>query len=249
MPRKLLFLIAILLVSVAVAQAETVTRTVVTGDVVLDTEDGAKIYGTYYPGAKDDPGVILLHMLRRDRKDWASFAATLQLSNMNVLAIDLRGHGQSTKMADGSPLSLAGFTDGNFIGMELDIMAAVDYLLKQGADPKRIAVVGASIGANVGLAYAANHHSVIKAVALLSPGLKYRGVETETPMGTYEGPVFLSAARNDTYSASSVEKLAKIRPDRCTKNMIPGTSHGTNMISQSRMLYEDLRTWIIKQLK
>ncbi len=58
------------------------------------TEDGIKISANYWP-AKSENAVVLLHMLGRNKESWTSFAEKLKKAGFNVLAIDMRGHGES----------------------------------------------------------------------------------------------------------------------------------------------------------
>ena len=64
----------------------------------LTTADGIGIIGTYYPAQTDiAPAVLLLHGLGQTRTDWTAFARLLQQNGIAALAIDLRGHGESTR--------------------------------------------------------------------------------------------------------------------------------------------------------
>lgn len=91
----------------------------------------------------------------------------------------MRGHGKSVNQNG----TFQSFTPNDFNKMKLDVKAAKQFLVTQkGINPKNIAIVGASIGANVALKYAAVDPS-IKAVVLLSPGLHYKGVIKEMKCG------------------------------------------------------------------
>lgn len=138
--------------------------------VVFPTEDGVSIAGTYYfplvqgsNGSKQNessatlPAAILLHMLGKDRNSWNGFPAILTRNGFVVLAIDLRGHGESV-VQNGKPISYQSFTSGDFNKMLLDVKAAKQFLNESGSnnssvkngpkvDPNRITIVGASIGA------------------------------------------------------------------------------------------------------
>lgn len=96
---------------------------------------------------------------------------SLTQGGFSVIAIDLRGHGAS----EGNWRS---FSPREFNAVVLDVKAAKDYLISRGVKPGRMGIVGASIGANIALRYAAEDGE-IKTVVLLSPGLNYRGVAIE----------------------------------------------------------------------
>jgi flavin reductase (DIM6/NTAB) family NADH-FMN oxidoreductase RutF/pimeloyl-ACP methyl ester carboxylesterase len=61
---------------------------------------GARIAATLY-GDDGAPAVLLLHGEVQTRADWAETAESLALAGRHVVAIDLRGHGDSDRPADG----------------------------------------------------------------------------------------------------------------------------------------------------
>jgi sulfane dehydrogenase subunit SoxC len=87
------FLFALLLAPAADAGTQRVT---------IRTDDGASLAGTWYePGVRQAPAVILVHMLHRTRHDWDPVATRLASEGIGALAIDLRGHGESSGGAEG----------------------------------------------------------------------------------------------------------------------------------------------------
>lgn len=195
-----------------------------TTDVTLTTSDRIIISGTYYRLQEENkPGVILLHMLSKNRNDWEDFALTLQESGHPALAIDLRGHGESD-------LNWKEFEDSDFNNMVLDVKAAKDFLVEQGVSETNIIIIGGSIGANVALNYAAGDED-IKGIVLLSPGLDYKGVMTEDAMANYAGrPVLIAASEEDTYSAQSSQKLYSLAGEKSEIKIYPAATHGTEII-------------------
>jgi len=75
--------------------------------VTFTTQDGVKIVGDFYDagaGGDQKPAfVILLHMYMKDRTSWAPLIPELTRSRISVLAIDLRGHGESTEVVEVTP--------------------------------------------------------------------------------------------------------------------------------------------------
>ncbi|TSC99120.1 MAG: Alpha/beta hydrolase fold protein [Parcubacteria group bacterium Greene1014_15] len=111
-------------------------------------------------------------MMPTTKSSWHSFAPLLVKEGYHVLAIDLRGHGES----DDGPDGYQQFTDQEHEESIRDIVAAVDFLKQRGVDVAHLALIGASIGANLIVAFMALHHEV-KSGVLLSAGTKYRGVD------------------------------------------------------------------------
>ncbi len=107
------------------------------------------------------------------------------------------------------------------------------------------------MGANIAINYAALHPKKVKAVAMLSPGLSYRHVSTEGPMGKYTGPVYLAAKQpssGDDYPAQSVLKLAKIHSGRCTVNIYSKPLTGSKTYLIGKKLSKEILDWFTKQL-
>lgn len=200
--------------------------------VTFITDDGVSIVGTYYApssGLKDStPTIILLHMLGKDRSTWNTFASALSHKGYDVLAIDLRGHGDSIKQGS-STASYQSFTENDFNKMTLDVKAAKQFLIEQkNAKPDRMAVIGASIGANIALNYAATLDPTIKIVILLSPGLNYRGVAMSDTITKYKNPIYIAATEGDSESAKDSQTLCtKINCGENLKIYSGSSSHGT----------------------
>jgi dienelactone hydrolase len=224
------------------AQLQTTNSTQSRQKVSFLTDDSVFIVGTYYSPAASNKktstdAIILLHMLGRDRNDWNSFASTLTNSTNGypALAIDLRGYGESVNQ-NGRAISFQSFTPDDFNKMMLDIKAAKKFLVTQkGINPNYIAIVGASIGANVALKYAAMDPS-IKAVVPLSPGLDYKGVTTFDTIKKYMNPIYIATAGKDPIAGSDPQTLCnEINCGNHLKVYQDSRSHGTDMFLDSSL--------------
>jgi len=201
-----------------------------TSTKMLETNDGYDISYDYHP-AEGKTGVILLHMLGRTKADWKPFATELHKLSYPTIAIDLRGHGDS----DGNWQK---FDEDDFKAMTNDVKTASDFLASKGVTS--VVVIGASIGANTALIYGVDAPEV-KAMALLSPGLDYRGVKTEDAARRNTKPAFLTAARDDAYSAQSVDALSKLT--KATVKIYPSGGHGTQLLTTTD-LQKQLLSWL-----
>lgn len=228
-------------VGVAQPAAESAADT----PVSLSSSDGVSLFAAYRPGRAGGPAVVLVHQNGRDHEEWAFLEDSLQRGGYHVLAVDLRGHGKSMTQA-GKTLDPAQFTSDDFRAMTHDVEAAVTWLRgRPDVDSARIALVGASLGANLVLAYAAGDPR-IDHVAMLSPGLDYKGVTTEDAIQRYGArALFMAVSREDNYSAKSVLVLDASSPSAQKEMKIfTGAGHGSRMLNREPSLETALLTWL-----
>lgn len=217
--------------------------------VSFKTSDGVTIVGDFYKTDNPkSPAVLLLHMMPADRFSWRGLAQKLREAGFQSLAIDLRGHGESRQQGD-KILNYRNFSDSEHQFSKIDIAEAVKFLNEQGIELKNISIIGASIGANLALDFAAEHNE-IKAVVLLSPGLNYRGFLAELSAKNLRGDkgqvIFITAAIGDEYSADSVKKLSEMIPAGVKKEVkiLEGRAHGTDMFKKIAFLEDEIINWL-----
>jgi dienelactone hydrolase len=222
-------------VSRGVAQGQTVTMT---------TSDNIVITGTLYSaGGSSAPAVLCLHQWRSDRGAFAGLADILSAEGITVLAIDMRGNGDSRKKTDGSRVE----PDRMAVA---DVAAAVAFLQKShGVDPTRIGIVGASYGSSNALLYAADHPG-IKALALLSPGINYFNVlPTEPAVKSLKGtPVFAIASADDFRSVEAVTRYKEIMSESLKTELLKSAGHGTDMFQADPKILSVLASFFKKNL-
>ncbi|HOZ48116.1 MAG TPA: alpha/beta fold hydrolase [Candidatus Hydrogenedentes bacterium] len=206
--------------------------------------DGVELTASLYAAAGErPPGLVLVPMLGADRGVWEAFAARAQRAGYTCLAVDLRGHGDSTRQRDGR-LDYRKFSDEDWRAATQDIDAAKGALMDAGADPENWALVGASIGANLCL-HCALAHEDVPAVVLISPGLEYHGVTTENEIAELgKRPVLLMTSQGDAYSASSCATLKKAASGLCELREYKGSAHGTDIFADSTAAMEQILVWL-----
>ncbi len=212
--------------------------------VRFTTEDGWEIAGNYYPVEKKDaPAVVLLHMMPETKESWKSFALELVKNGFQCLAVDLRGHGES----QGGPAGSKSFTDAQHIATISDVFSSVEFFIDKGVPVEKISLVGASIGANLSLLFQSENPK-IKASVLLSPGLNYRGVETEHAAKKIRGDQFVfmvAGGSNDEYSTETVKKLSEIiESDGKIVKIFQEGGHGTEILGDEPGLSGEIISWL-----
>lgn len=218
-------------------------------EIELNTQDGLVLKGTYFPPKHNNaPVVILMHMLSRNRGDWSELVPQLRESGYAVLAYDARGHGDSV-VQNGTRKSFHRFSPADYQDMINDVQAAYNYLIdREEVDNKRIGLVGASIGANLALNFAARR-SDIATLILISPGLDYRGIKTEEAITDYGArPVLFVTAKKDSSSAQAVMMLNMKATGKKETRTYSGNDHGTHLLGANKGLEKEIIKWLNKTL-
>jgi dienelactone hydrolase len=214
--------------------------------ITFKTRDGVTITGNYFkPLRKQAPVFILLHMMPATKESWNDFAYIIQKNGYAALAIDLRGHGESTDR-NGIKLDYKEFKDEEHRNSMNDIASAKEFLEGQNdVDMSRISIAGASIGANLAL-WQASIDKDVRLLMLLSPGLNYRGILADELAPKFKGHVYIVASEGDTKSADSSRKLVNIFPGETKLEIIKGDLHGTNMFNPEIM--DDILKWAFERI-
>jgi dienelactone hydrolase len=201
--------------------------------------DGTHLSASLYePDRPSAPGIVLIHMLTRSRGDWDETAQRLRDAGFVALALDLRGHGES---------SGAGSHGAAFGPMLQDVQAALAFVRGQGTvAPGRLGLAGASAGANLA-AMAAGADRSVRSLVLLSVTTDYRGLKTEPSLRRFEGSVLFLAGSNDAYAVRSAHALAGSTTLRNVETF-EGAGHGTVMLQRRPELVDRLVNWFRQTL-
>ena len=211
----------------------------------FETTDGVKIAADYYQpmGRAIAPPVILLHMYKSDRTAWKPLVEPLHNAGFAVLAIDLRGHGESIKPENKQLRQKVEKRDTRvFNNMHKDVAAAVKWIRMQpNVDQTKLALVGASVGCSVAIDYAGRDKTVC-AVVCLTPGEKYLGVDSTRDIKKIgKIPIMLLASKDERKATDTLAKLA----DNATAEIVgEGKIHGTMMFG----VIKDIEDRIVKFL-
>lgn len=201
--------------------------------VNFTTSDEITIFGTLRePAEPSGLYIVALHMLRKNRKTYDAIARTWVGEGFTVLAIDSRGHGESTK--ENTIAKVSPDDERMYVNAWKDVEAAVTYLEKRfpGA-AKNTSILGASIGANHAYRYAAKDPG-IQCLVLLSPGINYHNAMTEDAAKEYAGPVLLISSEGDQTRKGPiwVKQLASLAPNS-TEHIYNGSAeHGSDLFGK-----------------
>lgn len=214
--------------------------------VIFKTKDGVDIYGNYFEAeSKDAPAVVLLHMMPALKESWLEFQKKLQKAGFQSLAIDERGHGEST-FKDGEKIDFMDFSDSEQQAKILDLEGAIKFFEDMGVSTGKLSIAGASIGANLAIWYQ-SEHSAIKATILLSPGLLYRGISTDDKIAKlFENQnIFLaSGGFEDEYSQQTIKKLYDLAKAKKEIKIFEDAKHGTAIFEKHPEFMDEIIVWL-----
>lgn len=207
--------------------------------VTFPSLDGTLLVGEVYEASnRPAPAVVLVHMLSRSKADWRAVADRLQESGITALAFDLRGHGGSS----GSPQAAT--------EMVQDVRAAVQWLAtRQGVRPGGIGLAGASLGASLVL-LATVELPAVRAIALLSPSLDYRGLRTDVGLVRRVGSrsMWLAASAEDPLALRTVRDFAAENSGPREQMISNAVAHGTVLLERDPEVGRALVDWLRRSL-
>lgn len=179
-------------------------------DFTLTTKDGVALKISYFPSklGKNAVPIVMLHDFKESRAVFSSLARELNsppeegYTSFAVITVDLRGHGESTRMAgrNGQSIELEAtrLKKTDFQKMVSGDMEAVRKFLVKKNDAgelnlNKLCMLGSGMGANVAAYYAEYDWSVpplarrkqsqdVRALILASPKWSDYGLPMRTPM-------------------------------------------------------------------
>jgi len=201
--------------------------------MMIGTTDGLLLAGDYYSAVRQPaPGILLLHGGGHDRGDWEPLTSLLQNTGYAVLAIDLRGYGDT----GGTPDWTLATNDTAMALSQLGELPSVDA--------GNLIVIGAGIGANLGLKACAESAGCVASV-LLSPGLDYQGITTPDAMMLMgPRPVLIAASDSDDNNPADSIMLDGMAQGTHRLEIYPGAVHGTDLLGTEPSLVGLIVEWL-----
>lgn len=211
------------------------------------TIDGVKIVGNYYKNKEAKFAGILIHMRPKTKESYHSLAKYLQEKGLSVLAIDLRGHGESIESPKGY-LDYLKMSEKEEQESIKDLEASVGFLEKEGFSKNRIFLIGASIGANLVFEYMSENEE-IKAGVLLSPGYNYRGIILENfYKESLKDKFLIVSSKDDQEMALKGFDWFKEKYPSSTLIFYEKGGHGTDYLEKYPDLKEKIYNFILEKL-
>ena len=223
-------------------------------EVTINTADSISLASDYYyeneEKEKSQPAVVLIHQFKSTKEQWdRSFIDLLTSDGYKVLAYDIRGHGESSKINyDLSTL----LTDQN--KAPNDLVAVFKWLKSQkGIDSTRIAVVGTSIGGN--LACYARYFLGAKTIVGISNGRegfeKFIGID-DRMMGRIfpriTSVLFICGSKDGNNAEGEKHIMDMYIDDPKEQKLFESDKHGKFLIEEHPEIYTQAISWLQKYL-
>lgn len=214
----LLALCAALLPLPASAQAGLEER------VTLTTADGWNLNARYSKAAPGASTVVFIHTQKSDLTEWEHWFKPMRRYGFGYLAFDLRGHGNSFVMPDGSTTTWRAFSvsgsDNEYNRMLRDVEAALEHLSTNSVTGAQTVLAGSVLGANLAIKAAAIHPDISMVVAL-SPALNVNDVLSVNPLRAFgRRPVLLIAGADRARQYNEFQILNSIAKAACGKENV-----------------------------
>jgi pimeloyl-ACP methyl ester carboxylesterase len=173
-----------------------------------------------------EPPVLLVHGLASNARLWDGVASRLADAGHPVAAVDQRGHGLSDKPETGY----------DFETLTSDLRAITAAL---GWDGRLVTAAGQSWGGNVVLEFAARHHGVVGALALVDGGtieLRHRFADWSTCEAALAPPALAGTP------VASFEKLLRTQHPEWPEEGIAATLANMEILPDGT-----IRPWLSRQ--
>src|SRR3989338_8764482 len=229
---------------------------------------GEQIMGTLHiptQGEQPFPGVIYLHGLTSSRKNYVPMAQALAEQRIAAMTLDIGGHGKSGGVFE--KLTAA--------DLETDGIAAYDFFVKQkGIDPRRIGLMGGSMGAM--LAAVTSEARDVKSIVMRAPAAYTPEMRTWTmdkideteikvfneqihpendpavrAMGKFGGSLLVIACENDTHIPRKMVQAyydAGRNAARREFEILPGSEHSPQTEELRQQLSNRQVQWFLETL-
>ena len=199
--------------------------------VTFRTTDGLTIVGDLYEVDRAGPTVVALPMFRNVRTSWKPLADPLKRKGINLLALDLRGHGESATELAGRIRRRDAEV---FNAMWKDVAGAVEFLTRRGFDPTRLGLIGASVGCSVTVDAIRRDPGPFRAACIMTPGPNYLGVDTIAHAKEWPGtPIWILCSTEERAKSEPVAKALGADGKRIRIDLVTGTRiHGTRMFGK-----------------
>ena len=248
----LILALFLLFINTSVQAAQNFTKK----EIRAVADDGFNIVATLtYPKVKNQrevSTVVLLHSLGYNSQWWETLPDELLAKGYAVLAIDLRGHGASIYNSRLTKSSWKSLKNSAYAKYPSDVLAIIDKVKEENTKKaffNNWAIIGADIGASVGVIAADNMPVHPKTIVMISPVVKAKGLYIPVNIAHLDGVDFLSISGTDDIMSKDAEKyLMKFAQDEFVTFTSESKTTGMLMLKNDPDLSKMLSEWVAEYL-
>lgn len=178
--------------------------------VSFRTSDGVRLRGWLWGSGQN--AVVLSHMFGTDQSIWYGLARKLAAEGFTALTYDFRGVGTS-----GGRLVIA--------RVDRDVLSAIKLI--RARHPRRLFLIGASMGGTASLVAAGQHR--VDGVVVMASGTRFQGLDARPYLETIRAPKLFIVGRGDAPFNESARTMYARTPLPKQLRVIPTNAHGTHM--------------------
>lgn len=215
-------------------------------DIFFTADDGLVIHATFYHArSPDSPTIYLIHDIGSDRTVWSEKARDLQERGYNVMAMDMRGHGESVdSLRSDEPLLWQDMVHQDFLQFSADITAAYRWVQgedEEGSPNTEAGAEGAMIGVGKGGLFVLNQvarmsRERMMSAVILSPTLDCYGLDVIQVTEDYgdQRPLVLVSSEGDGTGKLAIDTILEIKAQQDEYNgdgiFVEGTQKGLPLL-------------------
>lgn len=194
---------------------ETHPNSLASEEGIFQNSDGLKLHYEYFPRMAAKDTLLILHGHGEHSGRYRKFASILEADSLNIAVFDYRGQGRS----EGDEVFIHQFED-----LTRDVSSFVDFLKTRYGLHEKFFILGHSLGGLVGVHWALQNPSKLKALILSSPFLgiqlpKYlvqmnHFLSRYMPKMIYSNPVY------PPHLTHNLEEVANYSKDKLIKRKI-----------------------------
>ena len=209
-------------------------------NLTYETDDNFVIKSKlYYPNQKASvyPVVVFLHSIGYSSEYWGNITQDFLKSGIAVLAVDLRGHGQSVYDSDFRIRSWRYYSNSQFAKYPKDISDILKYLASNYKDisTTKYAIIGANKP---------------KALVLMSPTSTFKGLYIPISMTNLgKIPIMAIVSNRDIYSKKEATTLKKFAQAEYNLKIYPVGGMGMLMLKSNPSMSKDILNWVLPKIK
>lgn len=219
-------------------------------EITFERPDGAVLYGSFHLAGNEasrQPAVLLLHQAQSSRAEFDFLLADLHALGFHTLAVDLRGHGKSSKPKKlDNAFFMKLFRDPDFAPP--DVQAMLQWLAQHPqVDARRIAAMGGSVGAN--LSFVANGAGWQIQTSVVLSGNAEAAVDLTGDISPFQPRnVLLLAADNDHGRDDYARQMFARAEEPKRLEIVEGSAHGAALLQEDPKLKQLVLDWLAEQL-